>query len=177
MKHTLYRFYDQDDNLLYVGISADLARRLDQHARAKPWWTDVALVRVQHHPDRATVAAAERHAIRTEQPRYNVQHAIPQSLPACLGCRDEQRETLTERERREVERVLAIPGHVGPVLTLPLAPHTCTVTAVTDVPVTTSAHSATNSDRSDRRVTAESAPQSLPHMTSDLQRRGRSDQQ
>jgi predicted GIY-YIG superfamily endonuclease len=177
MRQTLYRFYDLDDHLLYVGISDDLGRRLDQHARGKTWWRDVAIVRVQHHPDRASVREAERLAIQTEHPLHNVVHAVPRPAPTCVRCAEEQRETLTERERQHVQRLLDTPGHVGGFLAEPTMPHSCAVTAVTEVPVTTAPRSATNSDRSDRRVTRESTLRSLPYQPSDLLFFGGSDHQ
>jgi hypothetical protein len=69
----LYRFFDADDELLYVGISRDPAERWKQH-RDKPWWRDVAMRVVEWHDDRPSAERAERKAIQTEGPRYNVQH-------------------------------------------------------------------------------------------------------
>jgi hypothetical protein len=71
---TLYRFYDADDMLLYVGISDDWTRRLRQHWRDKPWFGDVISVTREPYPDRGAVSAAERAAIRAERPLYNKQH-------------------------------------------------------------------------------------------------------
>ena len=69
----LYRFYDSDDELLYVGISKDPTARWEQH-RVKPWWRDVTMRVIEWHDDRATAEHAERKAIQTEGPRHNVQH-------------------------------------------------------------------------------------------------------
>lgn len=175
MRQTLYRFYDLDDQLLYIGISDDLGRRLDQHARGKTWWRDVAVVRVEHHPDRAAVRAAERLAIQTEHPLHNVQHAVPRPAPSCVSCAEEQREVLTERERQHVQRLLNTPGHVGGFLPEPTMPHTCAVTAVTEVPVTAAALAVIGSDRQGPTVTHPQTARSLPHTALDLPRRGGSD--
>lgn len=72
---TLYRMYDADRVLLYVGISNRPHVRFAQHAADKPWWTEVAHIAVEHHPGRGWAAQAERHAIETEQPLYNVIHS------------------------------------------------------------------------------------------------------
>lgn len=71
-KTTLYRLYDVDDALLYVGISSKWFARMAQHATEKGWWDDVVTVKRQAFPGRTEALAAEREAIRTERPRYNV---------------------------------------------------------------------------------------------------------
>lgn len=73
--HTLYRFFDSDRVLLYVGITNDPSRRWSQHSN-KPWWTEVALVTLEQFSTRDAVLVAEKDAIRDEQPRYNVVHNI-----------------------------------------------------------------------------------------------------
>jgi hypothetical protein len=66
----LYRLYDDHVNLLYIGITGSLRRRFREHAKDKPWWGDVAAVRVEwHRGDRAE--RIERAAVTAEAPRYN----------------------------------------------------------------------------------------------------------
>lgn len=69
--HALYRFWN-GDTLLYVGITVALTRRWGRHSEDKPWWSEVERATVEHFPDRPSVLAAEAHAIRTENPKYNV---------------------------------------------------------------------------------------------------------
>lgn len=71
---TLYRYYDEAGRLLYVGISNDALRRMGQHA-AKDWAPQVRSWHPVHFATRAEAEAAERHAIRTERPVYNIAHA------------------------------------------------------------------------------------------------------
>lgn len=71
---TLYRFYDADDVLLYVGISEKGPERWSAHRKQKPWWTDVARTTTTHYHDRAAALEAERQAIQSERPRYNIVH-------------------------------------------------------------------------------------------------------
>jgi transcriptional regulator with XRE-family HTH domain len=73
---TLYRLYNEAGTLLYVGITNDSTRRLVQHADGQPWWDEVASVTFASHPDRTAAEAAERLAIRTQAPLYNVRHSI-----------------------------------------------------------------------------------------------------
>lgn len=72
--HALYRFYDNTDELLYVGITLDPGKRFKQHSTQKAWWSDVADITLQKFDSRIEVLAAEREAIKTESPRYNVIH-------------------------------------------------------------------------------------------------------
>ena len=69
---TLYRFYAADDALLYVGLTINPGRRLEKHRALQPWWNDVARVELEQHPDMPTLRAAEREAIKTETPLYNI---------------------------------------------------------------------------------------------------------
>lgn len=68
----LYRLYNRAGSLLYVGITDNVFRRWKEHSRDKPWWTEVHKFTQDWYPDRASVEAAERHAITTECPSYNV---------------------------------------------------------------------------------------------------------
>jgi len=70
----LYRFYDADERLLYVGISLSAIGRAAQHRSEKNWWCDVARMHVEHLPTRSTAMHAEREAIRSERPIHNVVH-------------------------------------------------------------------------------------------------------
>lgn len=70
-RQVLYRFYDGDGALLYVGITGHLPTRLEQHRREKPWWDSVATVTTESFADRSSVELAERAAIRAEQPLHN----------------------------------------------------------------------------------------------------------
>lgn len=71
-EHVLYRFYDADGQLLYVGITNSISRRFKAHASDKPWWPDVADCRIAFYPSRAALARAEEDAIKYEKPRYNI---------------------------------------------------------------------------------------------------------
>jgi DNA-binding GntR family transcriptional regulator/predicted GIY-YIG superfamily endonuclease len=70
----LYRLYDADDRLLYVGISNDPPYRLQQHAADKAWWHEVDRHTLEWVDSRQEALDAERLAISTEHPRYNHTH-------------------------------------------------------------------------------------------------------
>lgn len=79
----LYRFYGQDGELLYVGITKRLQIRWREHARnyATTWWPKVRSNTVHWYPNRAEAGRAERQAIRTEGPLYNVLHTHRHRVP------------------------------------------------------------------------------------------------
>lgn len=76
----MYRIYDGDDQLLYIGITVDIKTRLNHH-RKKPWWQEVARIDVDDaYLDRASALEAETLAIGTENPTWNVRkRSIPVS--------------------------------------------------------------------------------------------------
>jgi hypothetical protein len=80
-EHHLYRAFDGDGRLLYVGISLNALNRLSEHKRSSGWFGHVARVEVEHMPSREFAASAEIHAIRTERPLWNVTHNSPDGAP------------------------------------------------------------------------------------------------
>lgn len=74
MTATLYRFFDEDGALLYIGISESPLVRLDAHASTQPWWGHVRSATFEHFGTRQEVLDAEVAAIRDERPAFNVEH-------------------------------------------------------------------------------------------------------
>ncbi|MFF8659494.1 GIY-YIG nuclease family protein [Streptomyces huasconensis] len=70
----LYRLRNKRRELLYVGVSNDLAWRWRSHAADKEWWPQVATRSIEWFPTRSHALAAEALAIRAEQPLHNVHH-------------------------------------------------------------------------------------------------------
>jgi predicted GIY-YIG superfamily endonuclease len=66
----LYRHFDENDRLLYVGISVDALSRLIQHKRSA-WWGEVATITIQRFATRDEALKAEAEAIRCERPKHN----------------------------------------------------------------------------------------------------------
>lgn len=71
MPHDLYRHWDKDDRLLYVGTSINALYRAGMHRTQKCWWDDVVTITVEHFPDKVAALRAEKRAVRTESPLYN----------------------------------------------------------------------------------------------------------
>lgn len=81
--HYVYRCFDADGRLLYVGCSKDPEQRLKQHSYVYTWWTDrIARVALEGFPDQAAGLAAEKQAIQTEHPFYNRQFRTTDSQRA-----------------------------------------------------------------------------------------------
>lgn len=67
----VYRLYDADDVLLYIGSAYDPEERCKAH-RSKPWWPDVARRTDEWRPGRGDAYGAEAQAIAEENPRHNL---------------------------------------------------------------------------------------------------------
>lgn len=117
---TLYRFFDAEHRLLYVGITGKKAARWAGH-RSKVWWSEAVTVALEHFDDRPSALAAEAHAIRTERPVHNVVHNA-----RCNGPEDPGLDQLVYEikrhygwdttQARDLARVLLRPGRVRNVL-------------------------------------------------------------
>ena len=72
---SLYRHWDADGDLLYVGISLSAVGRLAQHSKASHWANNIASVTIETFGSRKEAETAERRAISGENPRHNIIHA------------------------------------------------------------------------------------------------------
>lgn len=68
----LYRYFDAEGHLLYVGITDCLSIRNKQHSATAHWHKLVDEIKVKQFPDRPSALIAEGEAIRNENPIYNV---------------------------------------------------------------------------------------------------------
>jgi predicted GIY-YIG superfamily endonuclease len=75
----VYRFFTADGELLYVGVTESIFRRLAQHVH-KPWFGDVGVITVATYADQLEAGKAEVLAIETEKPRYNWKMLIHPSI-------------------------------------------------------------------------------------------------
>ncbi len=73
MRTSLYRYYDADETLLYVGVSLNAIARLIAHSR-RGWFEKISTIKVEWFDTRALTEAAEIDAIRTEKPIHNSHH-------------------------------------------------------------------------------------------------------
>ncbi len=109
----VYRMYDADGQLLYVGHSKSALKRLGDHLQDKPWIDDVVDVRLEHFDTVEQAKASEAVAIWNEFPLHNIAGAKDPKYrdPADLI------ELLNLRERRLIGGILFGLGSLrGPLL-------------------------------------------------------------
>jgi len=72
----LYRLYDAEGALLYIGISYSAIARYAQHKETQPWIGLVARIEVEPlgDVDRREAQRLERQAIHAQKPKHNVVH-------------------------------------------------------------------------------------------------------
>lgn len=85
----LYRHFDSEGRLLYVGIARDPITRLQQHNGSSHWADEIAMITIEAFTDKAAAREAEARAIHNEQPLYNKMLRYPTSTQcAHYGARD-----------------------------------------------------------------------------------------
>ena len=77
----LYRAYDGDDTLLYVGVSGKWSERLHSHEKNSEWMEQTDYVSIERFSDRDSVLAAERTAITKERPLFNKDFNVAYEKP------------------------------------------------------------------------------------------------
>jgi predicted GIY-YIG superfamily endonuclease len=73
VEHTVYRLYDRNNRLIYVGCTYNLEPRLKQHRKVMWWASQIAKIKTETHPSRKAGLAAERRIRDTEHPRWNIE--------------------------------------------------------------------------------------------------------
>jgi len=90
----LYRYFDDSGVLLYIGVTHQMEARDNAHW-CKPWRPLARLLCIEAFPDRVTSEIAERLAILTEEPAFNVLRRTEDGarmwryqeyVDACDGC-------------------------------------------------------------------------------------------
>lgn len=67
----LYRFYDANCDLLYVGVTGRPDERFTAHRRNARWWNEIAFLDTEMLPSMYEALRAEREAIHAESPIHN----------------------------------------------------------------------------------------------------------
>ena len=70
--HYVYRIFDKTGRLIYVGCSYNPEVRINTH-RTQMWWGDqIHRIKLTVHPNKRAGHHAEKLAIHSEHPRWNV---------------------------------------------------------------------------------------------------------
>lgn len=72
MAFEIYRHYDKDGVLLYVGSSHCTIARLASHRSTSHWFEAVTRIEIERKSSYDEMLSAENYAIRKEQPKFNV---------------------------------------------------------------------------------------------------------
>lgn len=95
----LYRYYDDADVLLYVGVTDNLGDRTDSHARSSSWMDFAVRSTIVRFTSRREAEEHEVLAIRTEWPLFNTAHNDDPNAERRLV------DYLIEHDRRDLLRV------------------------------------------------------------------------
>lgn len=71
MSYYVYRFFDKNDKLLWVGCSSDVKRRIEEHKRIRPWMHETVRVTTEPYETYEDGRSAEARAVEAEKPKYN----------------------------------------------------------------------------------------------------------
>lgn len=74
----LYRHFNAQGELLYVGISFRPLLRTKEHAALSGWTKEIANITINYLPTRKDAMAAEAKAVREENPLYNIRLRKPE---------------------------------------------------------------------------------------------------
>lgn len=75
----VYRLFDANDTLLYIGIATAPLERWRSHYGTS-WWSTVVRAHLQFHEDRKSAERAEIEAIGSEHPKHNKLHSEQNGL-------------------------------------------------------------------------------------------------
>lgn len=73
-KTALYRHYDANGCLLYIGIARRVVQRTADHEKSSGWAEAIARIDVEWHSSREAALKAEAVAIAEEKPKHNRVH-------------------------------------------------------------------------------------------------------
>lgn len=71
----LYRHYDKEGTLLYVGISLNSVARLRKHREEAHWFDDITRIEIERFESKEMAREAEKDAIAEERPLFNIMHS------------------------------------------------------------------------------------------------------
>lgn len=93
----LYRHFDNEGGLLYVGVSLSAVKRLGQHKSHSHWYAKIARVEIERFDTRESALAAERSAVLAESPVCNINLKKEPNEKSAFELADLERKRLRSR--------------------------------------------------------------------------------
>lgn len=103
----LYRHFDKDGALLYVGVSINAVARLGQHKQGSQWFGEISHIEIEKWPTMRAALREELAAIAIECPVHNVRRptistpAIPKTTKNKANRNEYQREFMRSKRAKE----------------------------------------------------------------------------
>lgn len=72
--YILYRCYNENGTLVYIGLSISVLNRLCQHKSYSEWFHQTDTIKLERFKDINTLRKAEKKAIEKEKPIFNIKH-------------------------------------------------------------------------------------------------------
>lgn len=101
----LYRHYDKNGDLLYVGISLSAVYRLSQHRNSSHWYNDIAKVTIENCDNKVDALKAELMAIKNEKPRWNIKG---DTMLMDLLVTKKEYDQILDKKSKSIEDVIAM---------------------------------------------------------------------
>lgn len=73
MKTILYRYFNSNGVLIYVGVTGNMDNRHKQHKYSSHWFSKASSRSVKKYTSREEALAAEKEAIKSEEPLFNIE--------------------------------------------------------------------------------------------------------
>lgn len=70
----VYRIYNSSNELIYIGCTHHVPKRLNVHRQLMWWAPQIETVKADTYADRVSAHAAEKAAIYAENPKWNIRH-------------------------------------------------------------------------------------------------------
>lgn len=100
----LYRHFDAEGRLLYVGITSSTFRRMRQHKHNSSWYEQVTRIEIERFPSREAARQAEMVAIDKEKPLFNMwteEKKGPKARPDAIQV--DRQKLIDEAERKNIK--------------------------------------------------------------------------
>lgn len=68
----MYRLFDAEDRVIYIGSTGNAEQRIATHRNTMWWGPTIHRVQIETFPNREAAMLAEREAVQTEFPRWNI---------------------------------------------------------------------------------------------------------